>query len=258
MTRATISTSPTSSSSRQVGVLARGRVDGAAVSAEWLFTDRRDGASAEPYAALNLGGSVGDDAAAVAANRARVAGWLGSERLALVRQVHGCDVVRLRDYPDEPPAADAVVTDRADLPVATQVADCVPILLADLRVGQVAAVHAGWRGLAAGVVGAALDAMSCEGPVHAWIGPAICAGCYEVGAEVRDEVAAVAPEAASVTRSGTPAVDLRAGILAQLAARGITGILVGGCTYEDPDLYSYRRDRVTGRQAGVIVLRQTA
>lgn len=239
-----------------MGVLARGRVDDGDTSAEWLFTDRHGGASTGAFSSLNLGASVGDDAVAVAANRAQVASWLDEPALALVRQVHGRDVVRIDEVPDEPPPADAVVTDRVGLPVATQVADCVPILLADVRGGQVAAVHAGWRGVAADVVGAALDVLRAEGPVHAWVGPAICPGCYEVSEGVRDEVAAVVPEAASATRVGTASLDLRAGVLAQLARRGIAGTVIGGCTYESPDLFSYRRDEVTGRQVGVIVLRR--
>jgi hypothetical protein len=240
-----------------VGVIARGRVEGdGAFAAEWLFTDRRDGVSAGEYAALNVGASVGDEPEAVAANRALIAGYLDADALALVRQVHGRDVARLTAPASTPPDADAVITDARDLPIAVQTADCVPILLADLTGGQVAAVHAGWRGVVADVVGAALDELAPIGAVHAWIGPAICPGCYEVSEEVRAEVAAVAPQAYAQTRAGTPAVDVRAGVAAQLARRGITAEIVGDCTFEDPRLYSYRREAVTGRQAGVIVLRE--
>lgn len=242
-----------------MAVLARGRVEGeGAFAAEWLFTDREGGASTGDYAAFNLGGSVGDDPQAVATNRAHVASLLDADALALVRQVHGRDVARLDAPATTPPDADAVITDVVGLPVAVQTADCVPILLADLVGGQVAAVHAGWRGVVADVVGEALAALAAPGPVQAWVGPAICPGCYEVSAEVRDEVAAVVPEASAFTRSGTPAVDVRAGVLAQLARRGVTGEVVGGCTYEDPHLYSFRRAPVTGRQVGAIVLRARA
>ncbi len=245
-----------------MGVVARGRVEGdrldggGAFAAEWLFTDRRDGVSAGEFASLNVGASVGDDPAAVAANRGAIAGLVDADALALVRQVHGRDVARLSAPAATPPDADAVLTDVVDLPLAVQTADCVPILLADLTGGQVAGVHAGWRGVVADVVGAALDAMAPRGPVLAWIGPAICPGCYEVSEEVRAEVAAAAPEAFAQTRTGTPAVDVRAGVTAQLARRGVAAEIVGGCTFEDPHLYSYRRDAVTGRQAGVIVLRE--
>ena len=240
-----------------MGVIARGRVDGdGAYAAEWLFTDRHDGVSTGEYASLNVGASVGDDLSAVAANRALIAGYLGADALALVRQVHGRDVARLDAPADTPPDADAVITDTAGLPLAVQTADCVPILLADLEGGQVAAVHAGWRGVVADIVGAALDEMAPYGPVHAWIGPAICPGCYEVSEEVRAEVCDAAPEAYAITRSGTPAVDVRAGVAAQLLHRGVSAEIVGGCTFESADLYSFRRDPVTGRQAGVIVLRE--
>lgn len=239
-----------------MGVLARGRVVREGRSAEWVFTDRMGGASTGPYAELNLGGSVGDDPARVFDNRRAVAAMVDCTGLALVRQVHGRDVAVLRAIPEEPPAADAVITDQVGLAIAVQVADCVPVLLADLAGGRVAAVHAGWRGVVADVVGAALDEMAPAGPVQAWVGPAICPSCYEVSTEVREEVADQVPEAAASTRAGTPAVDVRGGVLAQLRRRGITGELIGGCTFEDPHLYSYRRDTTTGRQAGVIVLRE--
>lgn len=239
-----------------MGVLARGRVVREGRSAEWVFTDRMGGTSTGPYAELNLGGSVGDDPARVFENRRAVAAMVDCTGLALVRQVHGRDVAVLRTIPDEPPAADAVITDQVGLAIAVQVADCVPVLLADLAGGRVAAVHAGWRGVVADVVGAALEEMAPEGPVQAWVGPAICPGCYEVSPEVRDEVADQVPEAAASTRAGTPAVDVRGGVLAQLRRHGIDGELIGGCTFEDPHLYSYRRDTTTGRQVGVIVLRE--
>jgi polyphenol oxidase len=241
-----------------VGVLARGEVVGERRSAEWLFTDRLGGASTGAYAGLNLGGSVGDAPEAVAANRREVAGWVDAEHLALVRQVHGRDVAFLREVPEQPPSADAIVTDRVDLPIAVQVADCVPVLLADVAAGRVAAVHAGWRGVVADVVGAAMQTLDPSGEVSAWVGPAICPACYEVSAEVRDQVADIVPEAAALTRSGTPAVDVRAGVLAQLRRHGVAGTLVGGCTFEDPALYSYRRDVTTGRLGAVIVLRERA
>lgn len=239
-----------------MGVLARGRVTHEGRSADWVFTDRLGGESSGAYAELNLGGSVGDEPGSVAANRRTVAGFVGCAGLALARQVHGRDVAVLRAIPDEPPAADAIVTDQPDLAIAIQVADCVPVLLADLTAGRVAAVHAGWRGVVADVVGAAMQTLDPRGQVHAWVGPAICPACYEVSAQVRDEVADSVPEAAALTRTGTPAVDVRAGVLAQLRRHGVIGELIGGCTFEDPALYSYRRESTTGRQAGVIVMRE--
>jgi len=239
-----------------MGVVARGRIDEGEFSAEWAFTDRHGGVSTGAYDSLNVGGSVDDDPVAVSRNRAIVASYVGADAMARVRQVHGREVARLDRVLDDPPAADAAVTDTPGLALATQVADCVPVLLADPLGGQVAAVHAGWRGVAADVVGAAVDAMAPAGPVQAWVGPAICPGCYEVSEAVRDEVGARVPSAVAATRRGTPALDVRAGVLSQLADRGIAGTLVGGCTFESPDLYSFRRDGVTGRQAGIIVFRR--
>lgn len=239
-----------------MGVVARGAVDGASYGVEWAFTDRWGGTSAAPFDELNLGASVGDDLARVATNRRIAAGYVNAEHLALVRQVHGRDVVVVDAVPETAPDADAVVTAVPGVALGTQVADCVPILIADLASGRVAAVHAGWRGVAAGIIDAAVDVLGGADDVHAWVGPAICPGCYEVSDEVRAEVAEAAPEAASATRRGTPSVDLRAGVLGQLARRGIAGRVVGDCTYESRDLFSYRRDGVTGRQMGIIVLRE--
>lgn len=236
-------------------ILARGSLAGSGCVVEWLFTDRHGGVSVADYDSLNLGAHVADDPACVSVNRMRVAAELGAEHLAVMHQVHGRDVARVHDVADDPPSVDAIITSTPLLPLATQVADCVPVLLADPVGAQVAAVHAGWRGLAAGVVTAALEQLGASGPVSAWVGPAICPDCYEVSDEVRAQAVESVPAAYAVTRSGTPAIDLRGGVLAQLAAAGITGQVVGGCTLESPDLFSYRRSSVTGRQAGVIMLR---
>lgn len=238
-----------------MGVIARGRASAAGLVADWLFTDRHGGESAAPYDSLNLGLSVGDDPDAVRRNRKTAASYLGAELLATMHQVHGCAVAELIAPADPPPQVDAVTTTAVGLPLVVQVADCVPLLLADLEGGRVAAVHAGWRGVAADVVGATIEAMRPVGVVQAWAGPAICPGCYEVSAEVRSQAADAVPEAAATTRAGTPAIDLRRAVVAQCAAQGVECAVVGGCTWESPDLFSYRRDAVTGRQAGLIVLR---
>lgn len=227
------------------------------------FTDRRGGVSSGPYAELNIGGAAGaDDPDAIAANRARVAAELGIDPAQVVwmRQVHGADVVTAdASWPDEPPAADAVVTRTPGLALAVRVADCTPIVLADPRAGVLAAAHAGRPGLAAGVVPAAVEGMRALGAdpagMAAVIGPTVCGGCYEVPAEMRAEVVAAsgAPEAWSQTRWGTPAVDVAAGVAAQLAAAGVADVTkVDVCTRESQRHYSYRRDGETGRFAGYI------
>jgi hypothetical protein len=142
------------------------------------------------------------------------------------------------------------------------VADCVPVLLADPSAGVVATAHAGRRGVAAGVVPAAVTAMLDCGArpeaILAWLGPAIDGCCYSVPADMRDEVAAAAPgtvEYGGRTSWGDPGLDLRDGVAAQLAALGVPRVIrAGGCTNDDADFFSYRRDGTTGRFAGLIWL----
>jgi polyphenol oxidase len=160
--------------------------------------------------------------------------------------------------PGEPdrPGTDAAVTALPGVALAVLTADCVPVLLADPQAGVVGVAHAGRVGAAAGVLSATLAAMeglgARMGDCEALLGPAVCGACYEVPAEMRDEVGAALPGSATRTRRGTPGLDLRAGLRAQLAALGVAKVGVDPrCTVEDPDLYSYRRDRRTGRLAAV-------
>ena len=176
---------------------------------------------------------------------------------ARLTQVHGRDVLFV-DAPmalDSVPEGDALVTTERGLGLMVRVADCVPVLLADPGAGVVGAVHAGRPGMALGIVGEAVAAMRERGAVHlqAWLGPHVCGGCYEVPDPMRAEVSAVVPEAWAVTHWGTPALDIGAGVAAQLAALDVEVTLVGGCTREDPELHSYRRDgAVSGRLAGLV------
>ncbi|MEU7133853.1 peptidoglycan editing factor PgeF [Streptomyces sp. NPDC046261] len=240
-----------------------------ASGAHFAFTDRWGGVSAAPYAELNLGGAVGDDPAAVLANRERAARALGLDPAAVVwmNQVHGKDVAVV----DEPwqagqagrtgeiPAVDAVVTTRRGLALAVLTADCTPVLLADPVAGIAGAAHAGRPGLLAGVVPAVVGEMLRLGAdparILAHIGPSVCGLCYEVPEAMRAEVAAAVPEAWATTRQGTPAVDVAAGVVAQL---GRMGVGVSGtspvCTLESADHFSYRRERTTGRLASYVWL----
>jgi polyphenol oxidase len=247
------STSPTSSS--RCGTPPR---------AHHLFTDRSGGVSGPPYDTLNLGDQVGDDPAAVAENRRRIAAGcdLPPDRLLFMRQVHGARVAVAGGPwpPGGPPAADGLVTARPATALAVLVADCVPVLLADAAAGVVGAAHAGRNGLALGVVPATLASMAALGArpdrVTAHVGPAVCGRCYEVPAALRDEVAAAVPEAHAVTRRGTPALDLPGGVAAQLRKNGVTQVEVARrCTMEEAQLFSHRRDGpATGRFAGLIWL----
>ncbi|MCI2239708.1 peptidoglycan editing factor PgeF [Kineococcus sp. TRM81007] len=220
------------------------------------FTTRAGAAGDGPFAGLNLGDHVGDDPARVAGHRAALRRAVGADALVVPVQVHGADVVEVDEVPLEAPHADALVTRRRGLALAVVVADCVPVLLADPSAGVVAVAHAGRPGLVAGVVPAVLAAMRAAGArdVRAALGPAVCGSCYEVPREMADEVAAAVPEARATTRWGTCSVDVPAGVLAQLARAGVPASGPGPCTLEGADLYSYRRDGVTGRSAGAVVL----
>jgi polyphenol oxidase len=219
-------------------------------------TGRAGGSSGEPWRGLNLGDHVGDDPAAVSTNRAQLAEHIGvgRQRLLFARQVHGCRVVTVDEpWPGDPPEADALVTRTPGLAVGVLVADCVPVLLHAPAEGVVGVAHAGRRGMVGGVVQAAVASMRELGAtgVRAVVGPSICPRCYEVPAELRDDVAAAVPVAASVTRVGRPSVDVAAGVLEQAAGVCQDVAQLPGCSAEDDDLFSYRRDGVTGRFAGV-------
>jgi polyphenol oxidase len=203
----------------------------------------------------------------VRANRRRAAQSLGVEpdRVVYMRQVHGTEVAVAREpWPDEAaPSVDALVTDRPGLVLAVLVADCVPVLLADREAGVVGAVHAGRAGMAAGVVTAAVDAMRALGAqpsrMEAHVGPSVCGSCYEVPEQLRAEVAAKEPASWATTRQGTPALDVPAGVSAQLRRAGVRESpmrIADGCTMETEQYYSHRRDGVTGRLAGFIWLEE--
>ncbi|CAM5706855.1 peptidoglycan editing factor PgeF [Streptomyces californicus] len=233
-------------------------------SAHFAFTDRWGGVSSAPYGELNLGGAVGDDPAAVGANRERAARDLGIDpaRVVWMNQVHGRDVAVV-DGPwgadADIPAVDAVVTARRGLPLAVLAADCTPVLLADPVARVAGAAHAGRPGLVAGVVPATVEAMVALGAhpsrITAHTGPAVCGRCYEVPEAMRAEVAEAVPGTWSETSWGTPAVDVTGGVHAQLAALGVTDRHSSPhCTLESGDHFSYRRDRTTGRLAGYVWL----
>jgi YfiH family protein len=231
--------------------------------AHFAFTNRWGGVSAVPYEELNLGGAVGDDPDAVRTNRELAAKSLGLDPVQVVwmNQVHGPDVAVVDGPWGDRPAArvDAIVTVQRGLALAVLTADCTPVLLADPVAGVVAAAHAGRPGMVAGVVPAAVRAMVELGAEPARIvartGPAVCGRCYEVPEQMRAEVAAVEPAAYAETSWGTPAVDVTAGVHAQLERLGVCDREQSPvCTLESQDHFSYRRDRTTGRLAGYVWL----
>lgn len=220
---------------------------------------RAGGVSAAPYASLNLGSHVGDDADAVAMNRARLRHLLPAEPLWL-QQVHGIAVADA-DADDGVPTADAAVARRPGRVCAVLTADCLPVLLCDAAGTVVGAAHAGWRGLAEGVIEATLARMAV--PPHtvmAWLGPAIGPQAFEVGDEVRARFlgldAAAAAAFVPATAAGKWMADLFLLARQRLERAGVVSVHGGGvCTHGDPGrFYSYRRDRVTGRFASLIWL----
>lgn len=219
---------------------------------KYCFTNRTGGASSGAFASLNLGTHVSDDLESVLANRALLAKEHGP--IQYMSQVHGNRVAIIEEVMDEDPTADALVTGIPGVSLAVQVADCIPLLLHSSQ--SVAAVHVGRKGLVNGVALVALDVMRDMGSsqITAIIGPSICGSCYEVSQEIHDEVAALHPAASARTPQGTPALDLPAALRAVLVSAGISIIDEFRCTHESDDLFSYRRDGVTGRQAGIITL----
>jgi len=225
-------------------------ISGVLPNASWLVSDRTAGDSQGAFAHNNLALHVGDDPQAVAANRAELARQLAAA-VVFATAAHSNRVGYVEGPTEDVPGVDALITDQPGLAVAAQGADCAMIGI--VAGPWVAAVHCGWRGLAAGVIPATLTAMADRGAdlaqARAHVGPVICPQCYPVSGEISDEVEAACPPA--VPTRGR--IDLRAGVLSQLA--GIPTTHDARCTFETPDLYSYRRDGVTGRQALAIVRR---
>jgi YfiH family protein len=195
---------------------------------------------------LNFGFHVGDDPAAVSANRA----LLGN--VQFMNQVHGNDVVVVDHVMDQEPTCDALITTTKGVSLAVMVADCIPLLL--ISQAAVAAVHVGRAGLVNKVAIKALQHMRTLGAieVHAILGPSICGKCYEVPLQMQHAVIADHPRAFSTTHQGTPGLDLSAGLIAELTAEGVSYEASVICTKEDPLYYSHRRDNPTGRFAGVV------
>lgn len=223
-----------------------------------VFTTRAGGASSSPHDSFNLGDHVGDDPAAVAANRSRLAEVLGLDPADFVwmEQVHSNNVAVV---PGPVEATDAVVTTRRRLALAVLVADCVPVLLADHVNGVVAAAHAGRMGARNGIVERTVKKMIELGATPATIqvvlGPAASGRNYEVPPEMAADVEKHLPGSRAVTKKGTAGIDVRAGLVRQLMSLGVTNIEADPrCTIEDKDFFSYRRDGQTGRQAGLVWL----
>lgn len=225
-----------------------------------VVTSRAGGVSASQYESFNLGDHVGDDPAAVDANRRRLAREIGVEpdHLVWMEQIHSRNVTVVTEPTDEViPVTDALVTTVPGLALATLSADCVPVLLSDEEAGVIAAVHAGRIGARIGIVPRVLAEMVRQGAdvsrIGAFLGPAASGRQYEVPAAMRADVEKHLPGSATRTEKGTPGLDLRAGLRKQLLAAGVSGVAEDPrCTIEDRALFSHRRESLTGRQAAVI------
>ena len=219
----------------------------------YSFSDRTGGLSTGAFLSRNVATHVGDDHATVLANRARLESHLALP-IQFMDQVHGNAVATIERQIISPPTADALVTKSTGIGLAVMVADCIPLLLASTQ--TVAAVHVGRKGLMNKVALEAIQEMHSHGAtdITAVVGPSICGHCYEVSPDVYDDVVRSFPLAASKTREGGFALDLSRALIDQLQHLGVKVIDEGRCTLEDKNLYSYRRDGVTGRQVGVVWL----
>jgi YfiH family protein len=242
------------------------RVDWAApVNVGACMSTRNGGVSAAPWASLNVGTSVGDEPTHVAANRARFAAGLDGALPVFLRQVHGTHVVRVdAAVPNDRIEADAAVTNQPGVACTVQVADCLPVLLCDRAGRAVGAAHAGWRGLAGGVLDAAVatvcDAAECAPhDVVAWLGPCIGPRRFEVGDDVRTVFGGGERFVACVRKDGTAGwlADLAGLAEDRLRTIGLDSVSrSGACTVEDSsNFFSFRRDGVTGRLAAAVWLR---
>lgn len=229
----------------------------APASVKACVTTREGGVSVAPFDSLNLGDHVDDSPQAVAENRRRLTEHFAIQP-AWLQQVHGVDVVHAD--PGVVATADASWTATPGIACAAMTADCLPALFCDRAGTRVAAAHAGWRGLAAGVLEATLDSLDvAPQQVLVWLGPAIGPQAFEVGPEVREVFIQQLPEAATAfvpsANAGKFLADIYALARLRLAARGVTAVYGGGfCTVSDPRFFSYRRASRTGRFASLVWL----
>ncbi len=213
-----------------------------------FVTDRFNGASSEPYDSLNLGNHVGDDLERVNENRRLVAHAIGADRLVVARQVHGANVIDAMSATPES-EADALASGDSDIALAVLVADCVPILLVESSSSRFCLVHAGWRGLHAGVIARTLETFSEPSRVHAFLGPSISPERYQVGPEVAEHFLDV-PGALRPDVDDRSRLDLRRVAVSQLGASGVDGERVAMSTQvtDGGDVFfSDRAQRPCGR-----------
>ncbi len=217
-----------------------------------FFTDRLGGYSQGDFSSLNLALHVDDEPETVLRNRDVIENVHG--KTVYMNQVHGNNVEVISAPTDQILTCDGLVTNVPGITLAVLVADCIPLLLSSQNV--IAAVHVGRRGLVNGVASKTVNIMRELGAdeITAKLGPSICGPCYEVDQVTYEEVISIHPSARSKTSAGSPALDLPTALVADLAKLSIESHVDSRCTREDDDLFSYRKSRRTGRQAGLIRL----
>ena len=227
----------------------------------WAFTDRTNGVSVAPFDSLNLAEHVGDDDVAVRTNRAKVSSLIGIDvdDVIAMAPVHG-NLVGIVTAASMSPIADvdAMVSTTVGKALLVVGADCSPVILGDGHAGVIGVAHSGWRGIESNVVANTVAAM-CElgaqvEDLTAVVGPSVCGECYGVDQARFDAAVAVSPAAGVVRGDGSLGLDIRRGVMAQLRNCGLQVSAWGGCTFEDAQLFSYRRDGVTGRHGAMIAL----
>lgn len=220
--------------------------------AQILFSARDGGTSVGEFASLNLGNHVGDIALAVENNRKILKSLISQVSPIFMNQVHGNEVIEVDSNSISPVTADALITRQVDLPLTVLSADCLPILIRGSN--MVGAIHAGRKGILNGIITETISRMRALGGENlvATIGPAICSKCYEV--DLPMYLDAISHESELATNPETHCLDLKRAARSQLFAQGVEVSDLEICTAHDSNFFSYRRDGVTGRSAGVIVL----
>ena len=220
--------------------------------AQILFSARHGGVSQGEFGSLNFGDHVGDTALAVENNRKILKNLLSQSSPIFMNQVHGNEVIEVDSNSNSPVTADALITRQAGLPLAVLCADCLPILIKGSKI--VGAIHAGRRGILNGIIAETISRMRALGGDNlvATIGPAICSRCYEV--DLPMYLDAISHDAELAPNTETHCLDLKRAARSQLSFQGVEVSDIEICTAHDSNFFSYRRDGITGRNVGVIVL----
>lgn len=231
----------------------------------WAVTGRLGGYSVGEFSQGNIAPYVGDDPLATSRNLNSLAALVGVKEtdLAFMRAAHGSSIARVHGAGTFP-GVDSLITDRPEVGLVAMGADCVPLIFCAFREGDtplISAVHCGWKGIVAGVVEATIVELRERGATHiqSVVGPAICGVCYSSSTDRREMIrSSTQHEVAEAALRAPGGIDVREGVITQLRSAGIEPVVVGGCTYGNPEtLFSYRRETRTGRQGIVVAMRKS-